>query len=132
MIPNTENGLEEDHIKNMIRSGLPRDRDFVIPSGPILNKLLEQKRLREIEVPGQPWTRLFEFCWDYDAANRPTFSFLATELRSLHDFIGRNMKTTPGLNFNIVEMDHGFIFSQNTTYYSHVWIARAPCIPIRH
>ena len=63
---------------------------------------------------------LYRQCSEYHPSKRPTFSYLATEIRSLYDFIGRNQDSRSELNFEIVQTSSEYAVNHSTGYYRHV------------
>mgnify|MGYP000163202135 CR=1 FL=1 len=63
---------------------------------------------------------IFEECWEIDPSNRPTFSYLSTEIRSLYNYIGQNMDQMPELNFDIIQIESEYRFDSDPSYHQQV------------
>ena len=70
--------------------------------------------------PIQKLMLIFDEVWEYNYDQRETFSYLTSELRNLHNFIGRNCEETKELNFPILTKDSVHVIDDITGYSVHV------------
>ena len=99
-----------------------------IPSVPTI---LTQKNREE---PCLKMTKLFRRMWAFDRHDRPTFSTLASEIRTVHNFIGKMFKNDDNVNFLILsnpdffyDEECGYTFHVNQAYQEYEQTIRQRC-----